>query len=149
MTKRNSQPGFIEMIFISLGRGLWFLVTWPFKKIFGKKQHKFDKTTNFKKWYEIEKMLDTKDVIHAEQAIIRADKFFDAQLKHIGIQGETFADRLRNYQNHFNKNTYEQIWQAHKLRNQISHDEEHKTTLEECKSALEKFRRGLENLGAL
>lgn len=146
---KNQQPGLLETIVISIGRGLWFLVSWPFKKLFGKEKDKFDKVRNLEKWMEIEKLLDSGDKIHAEQAVVRADKFFDAQLKHAGAHGETFAERLRNYEDHFNKNTYQMIWQAHKLRNQITHDEEHKPDIYECKNALGKFRRGLENIGAL
>ncbi len=146
----RSQPGFLESIFISLGKGLWFLVSWPFKKIFGiKEKDRYDKAKNLAKWIEIEKLLDSGDQVHAEQAVVRADKFFDAQLRHGGAQGETFAHRLRNWEDHFNKNTYQMIWQAHKLRNQITHEENHKPTNNECKNALNKFRRGLENIGAL
>ncbi len=147
---KNKQHGFLETVLISIGRGLWFLISWPFKKLLGiKKPELFNKAKNLAKWLEIEKLLESDDRIHAEQAVMRADKFFDAQLKHGGAKGNTFADRLRDYEDHFNYNTYQLIWQAHKLRNQITHDENHKPTISECKSALNKFRRGLENIGAL
>lgn len=146
---KKQQSGFLETIVISIGRGLWFLISWPFKKLFGKEEERFNKAQNLAKWLEIEKLLDSGDEIHAQQAVIRADKFFDNNLKIAGAHGETFADRLRDYEDHFNQNTYQLIWQAHKLRNQITHDEEHKPSIYECKSALDKFRRGLENIGAL
>ncbi len=146
---KNQQPGFLETIILAIGKGLWFLISWPFKKLFGKEKDKFDKVKNLEKWIEIEKLLDSGDEIHAEQAVVRADKFFDTQLRQGGAKGQTFADRLRSWEDHFNKNTYQMIWQAHKLRNQIAHDQEHKPSVNECKNALGKFRRGLENLGAL
>lgn len=147
---KRKQPGFLETIIISIGKGLWFLVSWPFKKLLGiGGPKKFDKAKNLSKWMEIDKLLESGDQIHAEQAVIRADKFFDSQLKHAGAQGRTFADRLRDYEDHFNQHTYQMVWQAHKLRNQITHDEEHKPSINECKSALEKFERGLRNIGAL
>lgn len=147
----KKQPGFLETILLSIGRGLWFLVSWPLKKIFKIKDQKskIDKIANHRKWLEIEKLLESGDEIHAEQAVVRADKFFDTNLKLVGARGETFANRLRNYVDHFSKNTYQLIWRAHKLRNQITHDEDLKPTIDDCKSALDKFRRGLENLGAL
>ena len=150
MKYRQKKPGFLETIVISIGHGLWFSISWPFKKLLGiGRPKKFDKVRNLELWLEIEKLLDSGDKIHAEQAVIRADKFFDAQLKHGGAKGRTFADRLRDWENHFNSNTYQMVWQAHKLRNQITHNEEHSASISECKSALEKFRKGLRNIGAL
>ena len=148
--RQNKQSGLLEAIIILISRGLWFLISWPFKKLFGiGKSKKFDKVRNLQLWLEIEKLLESNDQIHAEQAVIRADKFFDAQLRHGGAQGKTFADRLRNWEDHFNQNTYQSVWNAHKLRNQITHDENHNPTNNECKSALDKFRKGLRNIGAL
>lgn len=149
MARYQKQPGVLENVIISIGKGIWFLVSWPFKKIFGKEKEKYNRAKNLAKWLEIEKLLDSGDEIHAEQAVVRADKFFDAQLKHGGAQGNTFADRLRDWENNFSRNNYQGVWNAHKLRNQITHDDEHKPSLNECKNALGKFRRGLENIRAL
>jgi len=44
-------------------------------------------------------------------------------LKKKGYNGETFADRLRNAEKDINKNLYQNLWNAHKVRNQIAHDE--------------------------
>lgn len=143
------QPGFLETVMISLGKGLWFLISYPFKALFGKKKSKFNKAENLAKWLEIEKLLDSHDEIHAEQAVVRADKFFDNNLKIAGAIGTTFADKLRDFENHFDRTVYQRIWDAHKLRNQITHDVEHKPTISDCENALNKFKKGLENLGAL
>jgi len=148
---RNKQPGFIETIVTTFSKGLWFVISWPFKKLFRIKSKgvSFNKIENFAKWREIEKLLESKDEIHAKHAVVEADKFFDSILRIKGGKGESFADRLRSLENHFSHDNYQFIWQAHKLRNQISHESEFHPQINYCKQALNKFRKGLENLGAI
>ncbi len=147
---RYQQPGFLETIVITIGKGLWSLVSWPFKKLFGiKEREKFNKVENLKKWLEIEKLLESGDIIHAEQAVIRADRFLDNNLKIAGALGETFADRLRDFEDHFNHDTYQLVWSAHKLRNKIAHEENDNFKIDDCKNALKEYRKGLENIKAL
>lgn len=149
--KKNQQLGFIETVLSAIGKGLWFLLSWPFKKLLkletGNK--KLDKIKNQEKWSEIEKMLESNDEIHAKHAVVEADKFFDSILKLKGGQGETFADRLRSLENYFSAGNYQLVWQAHKIRNQISHEQEIKVSIEDCRHTLIKFKKGLENLGAI
>lgn len=110
---------------------------------------KVDKIANLQKWVEMEKLLESGDEIHARQAVVEADKFFDEVMRKLGASGEKFADRLRSLENRFNHNVYQSIWEAHKVRNQISHEIDRRLRVEEAKSVLYKFRRGLENIGAL
>lgn len=149
MAKYKKQSGFLETVFLAIGSGLWFLISYPFKLLFGKRKTLFNKQENFKKWLEIEKLLNSGDIIHAEQAVMRGDKFFENILKIAGVNGNTFADKLRSYEKKFSSNIYQYVWDAHKLRNKIAHNAEYKPTIEECKNALNKFRQGLENIGAL
>jgi hypothetical protein len=149
--KKNNQPGFIEMILVTIGRGLWFVVSWPFKKLLKleARSQKLDKVKNQERWREIEKLLESNDEIHAKHAVVEADKFFDSILKLKGGTGETFADRLRSLENHFSVGNYQLVWQAHKVRNQISHEQEIRINIDECQSILNKYRIGLINLGAI
>jgi len=52
---KNKKTNLAETIVVTLGKGLWFLISWPFKKLFGsgRKGIKFDKENNFKKWQEM------------------------------------------------------------------------------------------------
>lgn len=147
---KKQQPGFIETILTTIGKGLWFLISWPFKKLLRIKDKgvKLDKIANLEKWREIEKLLESNDEIHAKHAVVEADKFFNTILKSKGARGESFADRLRNLEDHFSHANYQLVWQAHKLRNQISHEQGFRTQKLECSQALAKFKKGLENLGA-
>jgi len=149
--RKNQQPGLIETIFITIGKGLWFLVSWPVKKLLRlqKKGIRFNKIDNLNKWREIEKLLESNDEIHAKHAVVEADKFFDQILRIKGGKGESFADRLRSLEDHFNHLNYQSVWEAHKLRNLISHESEARISIYDCQEALYKFRRGLENLGAI
>lgn len=149
MTKYQKQPDIFETIFLAIGKGIWFVISYPFKLLFGKKKKTFDKISNFKKWLEIEQLLNSGDLIHAEQAVVRADKFFDNILKAISTENGTFADRLRTCEKKFSVNVYQGIWDAHKLRNKISHDVEYQPMINDCKIAVNKFRHGLENIGAI
>lgn len=148
---KKQQPNLLEIIIISLLKGLWFLVGWPIKKIFKLKTRnsKLDKVANLKKWMEINKLLRTNDEIHAKQAIIDADKFFDDIMKQLGVKGEGFADRLRSLENKMDRKKYQQVWEAHKIRNQISHEMNYQLSNSEAKKALDDFRAGLHNLGAI
>lgn len=149
--KKQKQPDIIETILMSIGRGLWFIISWPFKKLLGIKDKgsRFNKVANLAKWAEIENMIESGDEIHAKQAIIEADKFFENILQKAGSHGVTFADKLKNYENHFNHEIYQSIWDAHKVRNKISHEMEYKLSIEDAKSTLNKFKRGLNSLGAI
>lgn len=143
MSKKRNK-GIIEILLTSLGAAIWRLISGLFRR-----RKAFNKLENNRKILEIENLLETGDVIHAEQAIVKLDKFFDEMLKQTGAQGETFADRLRNSENLFNRQTYNDIWEAHKLRNRIAHDVDVKISVGECKAAVNKFKSGLHSLGAL
>jgi hypothetical protein len=54
--------------------------------------------------------------------IIEADKLVDTVLKKAGIKGETLGERLRNSQKLVSRDVYSNMWEAHKVRNQIVHD---------------------------
>ena len=148
---RNKQPGLIEMISTTIGKGIWFVVSWPVKKLLRlqEKGIRFNKIDNLKKWREIERLLESGDEIHAKHAVVEADKFFDNMLRLKGGKGEKFADHLRSLEDHFSRDNYQNIWSSHKLRNQISHEHDFHPQIDECRQALYKFRKGLNNLGAI
>ena len=151
MKKYKNNNDWLSNVVTTLLKGIWFLVSWPVKKLLRLTPDivQFDKSANLKKWLEIENLLGSNDINHAEQAVMKADKFFGNILELSGAKGKTFADKLKNYQDHFSQENYNLVWQAHKLRNQISHEDNFSPTVLECKNALEKFKKGLRNLGAI
>jgi hypothetical protein len=149
--KKKEQTGLLEIIIITLLKGLWFLVSWPVKKLLklDVKKSKIDRVRNLAKWAQIEQMLETGDDIHAKHAIVEADKFFDDVMKQLGGRGETFADRLRSLESKMDHSKYQNVWNSHKIRNQISHEMDHKLSSHDAKLILDNYRAGLYNLGAI
>ncbi|OQA52064.1 MAG: hypothetical protein BWY43_00671 [candidate division WS2 bacterium ADurb.Bin280] len=68
-----------------------------------------------KRFQEIEKM-------ESKLAIIEADKLVDTVLKKAGSKGESLGERLRGVQKLVSRDVYSNMWEAHKVRNQIVHD---------------------------
>lgn len=80
-------------------------------------------------------------------AIMSADKLLDAALRERGIQGETMGERLKNVKGVIGN--IDGVWRAHKLRNQIAHEDNVKVTKRQTSEALKVFKKALTDLGAL
>lgn len=80
-------------------------------------------------------------------AIIEADKFLDDLLKRLGYGGESMGDRLKKVDSKKIANL-DQIWQAHKIRNDIVHNSEYEPTKSDIDFALETYERALQDLSA-
>ncbi|MCA9388158.1 hypothetical protein KC644_00160 [Candidatus Berkelbacteria bacterium] len=135
----NSGP----TIFTQLGKALLGL----FKLIFSKKDKKFNHEQLLAQFGTIEKLVESNDPIHAAQAVVRADSFLDLVMKKSGARGETFGERLKNIESRFERSFYQQLWEAHKLRNRIAH-EHPEVSIAQAKNSLETFRRAASILGA-
>jgi hypothetical protein len=93
----------------------------------------------FGKRGEIENLLKSENPIELKHAVMEADKLVDYKLKALGARGETFADRLRESENRIPKATYNDIWQGHKVRNQIAHEHESRIMNQELREATNKL----------
>jgi len=76
-------------------------------------------------------------------AIIQADKLLDQALKARGFSGQTMGDRLKS------SHAGDKVWAAHKLRNRIAHEADIKLNIVVVSRALQGFKAGLKNVGAL
>lgn len=104
-----------------------------------------DKEELAKKWSIIagkSKSLKTGDW---KLAIIEADKFLDDLLKRSGYGGESMGDRLKKLDSKKIANL-DQIWRAHKIRNDIVHHPEYEPSKNEIDFALETYERALQDL---
>ena len=121
---KSNQPTVLEVIILGIGRGLWWLVSLPFRKR-GRKAGLSAPDRNYiiRKRQEIESLLNSNSIIELKHAVMEADKLVDFVLKKKGYKGETFADRLRSAEPHINHDIYQNVWNGHKIRNQIAHDE--------------------------
>lgn len=79
-------------------------------------------------------------------AVFEADKLLDHALKDRGYPGQTMGDRLKNARGSFMNN--DAIWQAHKLRNRLAHEQNVQLNPIAVDQALRALRAGLKDLGA-
>jgi len=84
-----------------------------------------------------------------KSALNDADKLFDQAMKQAGLRGETMGERLKSARGRFDRDTYDGIWRAHKLRNTMAHEIEFDIVPSQIREALTDFERGLKTLGVL
>lgn len=135
--KKNQGPTILEVIVVGIFKGLWFLVSLPFKKR-GKKRgmSAADQAEIIAKRGEIEKLFSSDNEYELRHALMEADKLADHILKLKGYSGETFADRLRNAQQYIDHGTYQSMWEGHKIRNTLAHEHDAKISTAELKQAI-------------
>lgn len=80
-------------------------------------------------------------------AVIDADKLLDEALKKRHLRGRTMGERLVAAQRLLSDN--DAVWYAHKLRNRLVHEPNVKLKKREARDALEGFKKGLRDLGAI
>ena len=130
----NSGPNFLYFI----ERGVEALVG----KLFSKTSFSvFPDGELEQRWEEIESL-------DAKYSIIEADKLVDNVLKRAGLQGNSMADRLRKAEKMIPRKVYQEMWDAHKLRNQLVHEVDYFVSDDASRLAVWKMKRFLITLGA-
>jgi hypothetical protein len=79
-------------------------------------------------------------------AILEADKLLNDALREAGMMGVQLGDRLKKANPEQIPNLNE-LWQAHKLRNQIAHEPNFKLKRDLAERALDIYETALKNLG--
>jgi hypothetical protein len=98
-----------------------------------------------KKWESVLEKLAKDDEDSYKLAVIEADKIFDDLLKKIGYLGEDMGERLKQL-TPAQLSNLDEVWQAHKLRNQIVHEPDFHLTHSQARRAIEIYQRALEDL---
>jgi len=102
------------------------------------------------KWAEIETQISSGGASQLKTGIMEADKLVDYALKARGVPGETMGERMKNAKNKFSDHSdYNNLWFAHKVRNNIAHEASHDLNIGEARRATEYFKKALRDLGAL
>ncbi len=96
-------------------------------------------------WKEITKLVESGQESSWRLAIIEADKFFDEVLRRLGYSGESFGERLKQVHPSEVENIND-IWNAHRVRNSLSHDVNFKLTEGEAKKAVAAYERAMKDL---
>jgi hypothetical protein len=85
---------------------------------------------------EISKLSSSREPLILSTLVIEADKLLGHVMKMRNVKGETVGERLKNAKSFFDQNLYNRIWEAHKIRNQIAHEQNFKLGPSDLKSAV-------------
>jgi len=97
-------------------------------------------------WKNINMLLAGKAPSQLRQALISADKCLDNALGDV-VEGKALGERLKNGQNKFDRTVYNNIWEAHKIRNSLIHEVGYEPPHFMLTKGVEDLKRGLEALG--
>ncbi|MCA9308534.1 MAG: hypothetical protein R3B92_03250 [Patescibacteria group bacterium] len=98
-----------------------------------------------KEWETISHQVQTGTPSHLRQALIMADKALDTALKDLA-EGTTMAERLKIAKPKFDYPTYDKIWKAHKVRNNLVHEAGYEPPHYVLKEAIDNLKKGLQSL---
>jgi len=98
-------------------------------------------------WLMIEQSLKRDEKSSYQMCVLNADTLLDHAMKEKGIQGTTMADRMKQLQKTWsNANN---VWTAHKLRNQIAHEPDVRLDYDGARRTLQAFKQALKDIGAI
>ncbi len=102
-------------------------------------------------WIKIEEQAALGKPSNMRSAVIDADKLVDFVLKKTYPSLETMGERLKQVKPKFEGNyqIYDQLWFAHKVRNEIVHNIAFELPSVQTKLVLENFKAALVHLGVL
>ena len=119
-------------------------------KNFGRNLNLQDKEEIRKKWAGIEQLIKLGRPSNFKTAILEADKLLDHALKLLGFRGQTMGDRMKSIKrDDHEKDFFDDMWQAHKVRNEMVHNLNYEVQDWEAREAINKFKRVLQELGIL
>lgn len=78
---------------------------------------------------------------------MEADKLLDHALREMNLPGNTMGERMKKVDDKFTNANH--VWWAHKLRNQLAHEQDFNIDYNEASRALNAFRQALKDLGAI
>jgi hypothetical protein len=110
------------------------------------KRSGLDRTYYQTQWKKIE-VFKANGGAGLQLAVMEADKLLDHALKGRGFAGETMGERLKSAKGAFmNTNA---VWDAHKLRNRLAHEQNVSLSSIAATNALNNLKAGLKDLGAM
>ena len=98
-----------------------------------------------KEWAALKERLSTASDNDAALIVIDADALADKALKIFGARGETMGERIKFISGPDFKNT-DNLWDAHKMRNQVAHGDNKGVVYSDALYAINKFEKALEEL---
>lgn len=118
-----------------------------FRRLFAPKLQGMDRAAIAGRWNEIERMVAAGGEMNLKVAVMEADKLLDHALKAMAIPGMTLGERLKfatyKYPNIRN------VWNAHRLRNQLAHESSYYLEPSMARKAVREFKAALQMLNVL
>jgi hypothetical protein len=151
MTISFEASSLIYIVYFALFVGAVFFVRGLYKKargIFRRPElYNMSRESIKRQWMQIEELLERPDDTSWKLAVMEADKLLDHSLKSMAIPGMNMGERLRFIAHKYPK--INNVWRAHKTRNDIAHQAAYRLSRGEAKSAIRDFKSALEEIGVL
>lgn len=101
-----------------------------------------------KKWAEIKDRVNSFNEAEWKLSVIEADKFVDEALKNAGFEGESMGERLMMIEPG-QILSLQSLWDAHKLRNLLVHDNNYQVSHRQAILVIEAFEGVLKELAVI
>lgn len=112
-----------------------------------RKRPPLNKSFYARHWSEIDKLLVNGSPESWQMAVINADKLLFHAMRAKGVRGAHMGEVLKNGAPLLsNRNA---VWRAHKLRNQLAHENGVRLDLAVARKAVNSFKSGLRDMGAI
>ena len=125
---------------------VFVIIRLAWKKLSRPELHGMDREVIAKTWQQLLQMSE-QGVMGAKLSVIEADKLLDQALKSMMMPGETLGERLKSAG--YKYPSLRQVWNAHRLRNQLVHDASFEITIRQAKQALRDFEAALKTLNVM
>lgn len=100
------------------------------------------------KWVQIEELVKLGNPSRFKSAIMEADKLLDFTLKNLGYPGNGLADRMKAIpRDKYSREFFNDMWEAHKVRNEVVHSVEYEIHSAVAGDAINKFKKTFRELG--
>jgi len=108
----------------------------------------YEKTLFIKKWNQVKKRLGKGWDSEGKLAIIEADALLNKVLESLAYGGDNMGERLKNIDKALLPNL-DEVWGAHKLRNDIVHDPDYHLNSQKVYWAIGVYEKAFEHLNAI
>lgn len=139
MSRHQKQSPIETRIITGIGRGIWSLLSLPFKK------RKSGRAVE--QWKEVQQLMAKEDSHAWAMAIMKADNILDSALQK-RVSGETMGERLKNMENRLSRIALQSAWDGHKIRNLVAHGESN-ISKTQAQEAIASIRTALNSLNEL
>lgn len=125
---------FLSIVILLLIVILFVMVSLNTKKIDQKKREKL-----IKELYSLEKSINSEELPVRRDAIIKLDNILSKSLQLYFKNDSSCGENLKSADKIFRKREYNRLWEAHKIRNRIVHDD-YAVSKEDAHKALQIYK---------